>query len=87
MIYGTKLLRAIIDVVNDLGPDSVYHPKRITDELLSRKYWGNKVPKTPLRTVTSYFSLNPEIFTRPYGRGRGYLMAQSYHRPVPRPKE
>jgi hypothetical protein len=82
---GTNLLRAIIDVVNDLGPEYVHHPKDVTEELLKRKYWGNRVPKTPLRTVTSYFSENPEIFVPQAMDERGhYYMREAYHRIKPK---
>ena len=82
---GTKLRKTIIDVINDLGPEDVHHPKEITKELLRRKYWGNRVPKTPLRTVTSYFSDNPEIFIPQAMDERGYYyMLPAYHRRVPK---
>lgn len=82
---GTKLLNAIIDVVNRLGPDEVHHPKEITKELLRQNYWGKRVPRTPLRTVTSYFSDNPEIFVPQFMDERGYYwMKPEYQRPFPK---
>jgi hypothetical protein len=77
---GSKLLKAIIEVVNDLGAEDPHHPKEVTDELLRRKYWGTRVPKTPLRTVTSYFSENPETFVLQAGGGY-YYMLPAHHRP------
>jgi hypothetical protein len=82
------LLRDIIDLINELGPDESHQPSVITDKLVKRGRWNGKQAETPLQTVASYFSGNSEIFIPTggsEGRASEYFLEESRRRP-PRAK-
>ena len=58
------LLKQILALIREQGVQERYNTDRVTTELKkrSRYVWPMGVPKTPERTVNSYFSQNPEIF-------------------------
>jgi len=56
------LLKAMIDLMNDLGPAASYDSDSITWELERRGQWDGRPVETPERTVNSYFSQHPEVF-------------------------
>ena len=65
MAYGDPhrgLLKAIIDEVRAQGADARFYSVNITEALLRKRYWGDKPPKTPERTVNMYCSQRPDIF-------------------------
>jgi hypothetical protein len=72
------LLKLIIDLINELGPEYCYQPKYITEMLLKRGDWRGK--ETPQQTVASYFTDNPEIFVPTggtEGRAAEYFLDES----------
>ncbi len=56
------LLKAMIDLMNELDPTRPYNSTQITSILAQRGHWDNSPAKTPERTVNSYFSQNQDIF-------------------------
>ena len=56
------LLKAIIDVMKELGADQCYRADYIAAKLKEKNYWGGRMPKTPERTVSTHFTENREIF-------------------------
>ena len=72
------LLKEIVDLINAEGPEYAYHPREITDRLLAAGHWKGKSAETPLRTVTSYFSDNPQIFN--VMPEHEYRLIEAYHK-------
>jgi len=56
------LLREIIEVMNELGPDQHWDTDFLTQKLRERGYWKGRDVKTPERTVNMYCSQNRDVF-------------------------
>ncbi len=70
------LLIAIIDAMNELGPDRCYRPEEIVARLQERGHWKPGQAQTPERTVNTYFTENPDIFWPAYGSE--YSLKEAY---------
>jgi len=70
------LLKEILDLIHKSGPFDVYDSNWVTDELKKAGYWQGKKADTPERTINSYFTQNPLIFSNA-GRNK-YRLNASY---------
>ena len=81
MAFGNPrsgLLKAIIDVFCEAEPGDTFRTEWVTEELIRRGHWSEKVVKSPGRTVNSYCSQNPHIFSR-FEPG-DYAIDRAYYR-------
>src|SRR4051812_16929089 len=76
---NSGLLKAIIDLINEWGPEEGHFTSLVAKELVARGYWAPGQSQTPERTVNSYFCKNPEIFAS--SLPDMYFLREAYWKP------
>jgi hypothetical protein len=71
-------LKAVIEVMNDLGPDMFHHDSAVVEELQRRGHWKGKTAETPHRTINMWFTQRPDIFA--VGPEATYCLREAYRR-------
>lgn len=56
------LLKQLVDLANELGPQNTFDSDRLTTMLKNPGYWTGKKAESPERTVNAYLSQNPKVF-------------------------
>lgn len=75
------LLKAIVDLMNEVNPEGCWSSAAITNILKKRGHWKPGQAKTPQRTVHMYLTENPEIFSRTHGAE--YFLNEAYRKDRP----
>ncbi|MGO9597150.1 MAG: HNH endonuclease [Isosphaeraceae bacterium] len=78
--YGTLesgLLRHILDVIYEHDQCELYDADSLTSKVAARGFWDGRSPLTPEKTVASYLSQNPDLFSS-MGSGRYKLRPEHY---------
>jgi hypothetical protein len=75
------LLKAIVDLINELNPEDCWTSTYLTKILKQRGQWKPGTAKTPERTVHMYLTENPEIFS-PTIEAQ-YFLNEAYRKPPP----
>jgi len=52
------ILKAMIDLINELDPTKAFDSNEITKLLIERGLWNHRRPRTPERSINMYFSQN-----------------------------
>ncbi len=78
------LLREMLEVIYEHDQTRKYDSNWITARVNDRGFWKRRSPKTPERTVNSYFAQNPSIFEH-CGQNQ-YRLRIEYYCPIETPK-